>query len=157
MGLFKMEQERQSWVCIRCGKVNAPHIDQCSCLPEATQAVEEVKQESEESTFDYWHSMLEALLESERKQQEEDNKNPKPITQPFPWYPWSEPHNPWQPWKPQQPYRYDDPIRTSPTTVPYRVPYITSPTKIYIGDVLPSPNLVICNDVELPVESIASY
>ena len=24
---------RQPWICPRCGRVNAPHIDQCSCTP----------------------------------------------------------------------------------------------------------------------------
>jgi hypothetical protein len=27
------------WVCPRCGKVNAPHVDQCTCEPDDPQGV----------------------------------------------------------------------------------------------------------------------
>lgn len=27
------------WVCPRCGRVNAPHVDQCVCKPDELQGV----------------------------------------------------------------------------------------------------------------------
>lgn len=85
------DTERKSWVCIRCGKVNAPHIDQCTCVDDlesatATQiddlsatnaddAIQKAKKDRE---------LYEKVLEMMRQREREREDYEPPYRFPFP-------------------------------------------------------------------------